>query len=163
MKRYLCLLSFLVILPALALPARYSVIPQARAENPSTGQNQAANGISTTTVAAYVTQQAKLYGIDPTKALWIVSHESQLGQNLYGDDGQSLGPWMISTIWHPEVGRACSLSLQCSTAWSLSWIKKNAGNIEQWSTWSCRFAWYPAATSTLGPAPAGYKEPQYCK
>jgi hypothetical protein len=89
----------------------------------------------------YVVSQAKIAGVDPIDALWIVSHESQLGQNLYGDDGQSLGFWQISTIYHPEVGRACSLNLQCSTAWSLNLIK--TGGIEQWSTWRFRFKWYP--------------------
>jgi hypothetical protein len=81
------------------------------------------------------------------------------------DDGQSLGYWMISTIYHPEVGRACSLSLRCSTAWSIAWIKK--GNIDQWTTWACRYAdnakWaYHDTTSTLGPAPKDYVIPKRC-
>ena len=96
--------------------------------------------IQTSSIREYVVEQANIYGVDPIKALWIVSHESQMGQNLEGDDGQSLGYWMISTVYHPEVGRACSLNLQCSTSWSLNWIKK--GNINQWSTWKYRCKWY---------------------
>jgi hypothetical protein len=108
--------------------------------NPKTSVEAEFGQESTSSVYAYITEQAKKAGVNPIDALWIVSHESQLGQNLVGDDGQSLGYWMISTIYHPEVGRACSLNLQCSTAWSLNWIKK--GNIDQWSTWRFRFAWY---------------------
>jgi hypothetical protein len=113
------------------------------------------------TVAAYVRQEAVAYGVNPTDALWIVSHESQDGQNMRGDDGQSRGYWMISDIWHPEVSTACADDLPCSTAWSLKWIF--AGNISQWSTWACRYALYPEATSTLGSAPEDYKKPNYCK
>ena len=133
-------------LPVNALPALSGASPE---------------GFTTSSVVEYITQQAKVAGINPLYAQWIVSHESQDGQNLSGDDGQSIGYWMISEKYHPEVGKACSLSLQCSTAWSLNWIAK--GHISEWSTWACRYAWYSDATSTLGPAPAGYKEPKYCR
>jgi hypothetical protein len=62
---------------------------------------------TTSTVAAYIRQEAISYGVSPTEALWIVSHESQDGQNMRGDDGQSRGYWMISSVYHPEVSTAC--------------------------------------------------------
>jgi hypothetical protein len=95
---------------------------------------------TTSTVAAYIRQEAISYGVSPTEALWIVSHESQDGQNMRGDDGQSRGYWMISSVYHPEVSTACVDNLQCSTDWSLKWIL--AGHINQWSTWRFRFKWY---------------------
>lgn len=147
---------------ALIAPKTYAVAPSTTLPvNASPASSSASpEGFTTSSVAEYITQQAIAYGINPIDAQWIVSHESQDGQNLSGDDGQSIGFWMISEKYHPEVGRACSLSLQCSTAWSLNWIAK--GHISEWSTWSCRYAWYPDATSTLGPAPAGYQQPKYC-
>jgi hypothetical protein len=117
---------------------------------------------STTSVYAYITEQAKKVGIDPIIAEWIVGKESQDGQNLYGDDSQSLGTWMISTVWHPEVPRSCSLSLQCSTSWSLAWLKK--GNANQWSTFACKYVWfYKDAVATFGLPPKGFISPKYCK
>jgi hypothetical protein len=100
-------------------------------------------------------------GVNPVNSAWIVDHESMDGQNLSGDDGQSLGYWMISRKYHPEVSVSSSMNLVSSTAWSLNWIKQ--GHIDQWSTWACRYAWYTDATSTLGAAPKEYKEPNYCK
>jgi hypothetical protein len=150
----------ITLLLALISPRAYAVQPvlAQTVKNPPQVKIQPLN---TFTVAAYVRQEAIAYGVNPTDALWIVSHESQDGQNMRGDDGQSRGYWMISDIWHAEVSTACADDLQCSTAWSLKWIL--AGNISQWSTWSCRYALYPEATSTLGPAPEDYKEPNYCK
>jgi hypothetical protein len=92
-------------------------------------------------VRAYVVSRAKALGVNPVDAAWIVDHESQDGENMRGDDGQSVGPWMISTVWHPEVPTSCSLNLQCSTNWSLHRII--AGHIQDWSTWKFRFKWYP--------------------
>ena len=166
--KYLCLALLLVFL----LPAKVVKISPVQAEQPpalKTVQNapqseiQPLNDTLTTSfsVRQYVEIQANALGVDPTDALWIVSHESQDGTNLYGDDGQSVGPWMISTVYHPEVGKECSLSLQCSTSWSLAHIID--GGIEQWTTWACRYAFYPDATSTLGPAPSSYVEPKYCR
>lgn len=117
-------------------------------ENLATGQISPAMGVSTTsqnpstsTVLAYVVEQAKKVGVNPIIAEWIVGHESQYGQNLIGDDGQSLGYWMISKEYHPEVPTSCSQDLQCSTSWSLNWIKQ--GNQDQWTTWRFRCKWYP--------------------
>jgi hypothetical protein len=96
---------------------------------------------STTTVRTYVLAQAKLLGVNPAKVEWIVGHESQYGQNMRGDDGQSRGYWMISSVWHPEVSDACADDLECSTAWSLHRILE--GHINEWSTWKFCRAWYP--------------------
>jgi hypothetical protein len=128
----------------LAQPARYSVLPVAQAQNASQVNFEPLNS---STVAAYVRQEALAYGVNPVDALWIVSHESQDGQNMRGDDGQSRGYWMISDVYHPEVSTACVDNLQCSTDWSLNWIK--AGHIDQWSTWKYRFEWYPAQNPPL--------------
>jgi hypothetical protein len=136
MKNSICVAAALFI-ASIAPPARYSVIPPA---NASTGQIQPAIALSTTTVVEYVRQEAIAYGVNPTDALWIVGHESQFGENMRGDDGQSRGYWMISDVYHPEVSTACADDLQCSTDWSLNWIK--AGHIDQWSTWRFRFQWY---------------------
>ena len=91
-------------------------------------------------VRAYVIAQAKAYAVNPDEADWIVSHESQYCQNMHGDDGQSRGCWMISSVYHPEVSDACAYDLQCSTAWSLKWIL--AGHINEWSTMRFCRAWY---------------------
>ena len=103
--------------------------------------------MATSTVAAYVRQEAIAYRVNPTDALWIISHESQDGLNMRGDDGQSRGYWMISDVYHPEVSTACADDLQCSTEWSLKWIL--AGHIDQWSTWRLRFKWYPTENPPL--------------
>jgi hypothetical protein len=161
MKRiWIPLLAGLPAILALLAPRSYAISPM-----PITGQNltvQPSEAQNTPSVVqAYVISRAKELGVNPTDALWILSHESQDCQNLYGDDGESRGCWMISLVWHPEVPKTCAMDLTCSTQWSLGWIK--SGNIDQWSTWACRYAWYPDATSTLGPAPIGYKEPEYCR
>lgn len=138
----LCIILTIELL--IAPTARYNVIPQVQAENPPQG-NFETN--SPTVVAAYIRKEAIAYGVKPTDALWIVSHESQDGQRMRGDDGQSRGYWMISSIWHPEVSIACADDLQCSTAWSLKWIL--AGHISQWSTWRLRFKLYPQENPPL--------------
>jgi hypothetical protein len=91
-------------------------------------------------VMAYVSAQAALKGVNVAKALWIVGHESQDGQNLRGDDGQSRGVWMISSIYHPEVSEKCADDLQCSTEWSLNRIL--AGHINEWTTYKFCRKWY---------------------
>jgi hypothetical protein len=164
MKRiWIPVIISILAISALTAPKTYAVAPStALPVNASPALSGASpEGFTTSSVAEYIELQAILAGINPIDAQWIVNHESQDGQNLSGDDGQSIGYWMISEKYHPEVGRACSLSLQCSTAWSMRWIAK--GHITEWSTWACRYAWYPDATSTLGPALANYEEPKYCK
>jgi len=91
-------------------------------------------------VQAYVMQQAILMHVDPLVAAFIVAHESQDGARMRGDDGQSRGYWQISSVYHPEVSTACADSLQCSTAWSLNWIRK--GHVMQWSTIRYCKKWY---------------------
>lgn len=82
-------------------------------------------------VDGYIRQEAAQFDINPNFASCIVSHESQ-DTDRTGDDGNSRGYWQISKIWHPEVADSCADSLECSTDWSLAWIK--AGHAKQWST-----------------------------
>lgn len=89
--------------------------------------------INEVSVKEYVYEQAKKAGVNPFKADWIVSHESQYGKNMKGDDGNSRGVWQVSKIWHPEVSDACAYDLGCSTKWSLARIA--AGHINEWSTY----------------------------
>jgi hypothetical protein len=96
----------------------------------------------------YVVAQCKIAGIQPADCSWIVSHESQDGDNMRGDDGQSRGYWMISSVWHPEVTNACADDLSCSTAWAIREIlhenvgEGKNGGIDEWSTWRWRFKWF---------------------
>ena len=125
------------------------------------GQKPAGIPNSTSSVFAYITEQAKKAGINPIDIQWIAIHESQLGQNLVGDDGDSLGYFMVDSKYHPEVSRACALSLQCSTAWSLPRIKSDP---DMWSTFACRYVWfYKDAVATFGLPPTDYVRPRYCK
>ena len=97
--------------------------------------------LPSSTVENYIVEQAEIEGVSETVVKWIVSHESQWGQRIVGDNGNSRGDWMISRIYHPEVSDWCSFNLQCSTAWSLNWIKK--GNENQWTTYRLRCKLYP--------------------
>lgn len=97
--------------------------------------------ISSQGVRAFVLNEAEKKGVNPIIAGWIVEHESQYGLRMRGDDGQSRGYWMISSVWHPEVSDACADDLKCSTAWSLDRIL--AGHVNEWSTWRFRFKLYP--------------------
>jgi hypothetical protein len=147
-----------LILSLLAPPRVYNVIAASNQENASQVKIQAAR--------AYVIAQSEALGISPVSSTWIIDHESQDCGHLYGDDGQSLGCWQISRVYHPEVSENCAMGLICSTQWSLGWIK--SGHINEWTSWACRYAdnakWaYHDATSTLGPAPKDYEVPNYCK
>ena len=117
-------------------------------ENLATGQISQINAIY---VHEYIEKEAKIYGVNPLLATWIVSHESQDGRTMVGDDGicrdqkspnfgketQSLGYWMINNCYHPEVPKVCSMNLQCSTAWSLKHIV--SGFVGEWTTFRfCR-------------------------
>jgi hypothetical protein len=102
---------------------------------------------STTSVYAYITEQAKKVGISLASTTFIVSHESQFDTEKVGDDGicpdpkspnygketTSRGTWQINSCYHPEVSDQCAFNLQCSTAFSLKLIA--AGGINQWSTY----------------------------
>ena len=143
-----------------AISAPIKPIVSVLAPNPATGQIQPLKGTLTPSqTREYVIEQAKQVGTPVIKATWILDHESQDGQNLVGDDGDGLGYWMIDHVYN-SVSSTCAMDLPCSTAWSLPRIKTNP---DMWSTWACRYAWYSEATSTLGPAPAGYVEPKYCR
>lgn len=88
----------------------------------------------------YILSQAKAENVSTTIISWIVQHESQWGQKMVGDDGNSRGIWMISRIWHPEVSQQCAMDMKCSTQFSLNLIKK--GQADQWSTWRLRCVLY---------------------
>lgn len=142
---------------ALISPKSYQVAPSAT----STVIVPPASNLGQIEVRAYVAEQAKLAGINVTDALWVIDHESQDGQNLYGDDGNSLGYFQISTIYQPQVGKDCSLSLPCSTAFFISSVKK--GNINWWTTFACKYVWfYKDAVATFGLPPKNYVAPKQC-
>ncbi len=138
--------------------------PHAKASQKSkSNQETITPSVSKTEIYDYLVKEAKIYGVDPIKATWIVSKESQWDATKMGDDGNSRGLWQISRIYHPEVSDACAMDWKCSTRWSMQWIAKDPSHIFQWTTWKCRYAFYPDATSTLGSAPEGYKTPKICK
>jgi hypothetical protein len=89
----------------------------------------------------FVVSQAAARGINPGLATCIVSHESQWDAAKPGDDGQSMGLWQISRIWHPEVPISVSLDPESSTIWALDWIAK--GHVGQWSTYRIYCLNYP--------------------
>ena len=91
-------------------------------------------------IKSYILSQAKAENVSTTIVSWIVEHESQWGQKMVGDDGNSLGIWMISRIWHPEVSQQCAMDMKCSTQFSLNLLKK--GQADQWSTWRLRCILY---------------------
>jgi len=99
-------------------------------------------------IDAYVRKQAVLYGVDPEEAVFIVSHESEHGKTMRGDDGQSRGYWMISETWHPEVSTSCADDLACSTDWALHYIA--SGRVNEWTTWKFRCEWYEDAPDCAG-------------
>jgi Lysozyme like domain len=84
-------------------------------------------------IRAYVEDAAKIRGINPRAAEWIVRHESRHHPEATGDGGESRGLWQINRAWHPEVSDACAYNVTCSTDWSLERIR--AGHIDEWSTW----------------------------
>jgi hypothetical protein len=122
-------------------PRVYLIYPAHGQELSSNARIEAEIAPSAHDLKPYITAQAQAYGVNPTLALWIVSHESQFDPTRKGDDGQSRGLWQISSIYHPEVTDACAFDIQCSTAWSLNWIVK--GNVMQWSTRRFCSEWYP--------------------
>lgn len=110
------------------------------AENASQGQISAITApLSPDAVRAYVINAAKKAGVNYRKVDWIVGHESQYGQNMLGDDGQSRGYWMIDSKYH-DVSDACADDLVCSTDWSLKQIL--AGHIKWWTTYAYCKLWY---------------------
>lgn len=81
----------------------------------------------------FVDQVSIAFGVNPTLSKCIVTHESQW-TDARGDDGNSLGWWQISRIYHPEVPSSTSHSFVSSTIWSVSWIA--SGHIRQWMTYA---------------------------
>jgi hypothetical protein len=99
--------------------------------------------LSTSSVIAYVRQEAALYGVNPVDALFIVAHESQDGQNLVGHEpngSTSYGFWQFNDA-NPDFDESCAMNLQCSTQLAMQWIL--AGKIARWSTWRFRCTMYP--------------------
>jgi hypothetical protein len=105
------------------------------------GEIAATSTINVSEVQNYVLEQAEALGVSSTEVAFIVSHESGWGARTMGDDGQSIGVFQISRVWHPEVPISCSESLVCSTNWALHWIL--SGHINQWTTWRLRCKLYP--------------------
>jgi hypothetical protein len=95
------------------------------------------------TVKTYVISQAKEHGVNPIKADWIISHESQYGQRLIGDSGKSIGPWQFNLEANKDISRDCALDLKCSTHLAFQWIAD--GKINAWSVWKMRHQWFESA------------------
>ena len=166
-------LSFYVfsprIVPVAAKNANPSIVAQA-AENAPQVNFRARNGTPESQVLAYVQKEADAAGIPADRALFILRHESQncgwgrvgyFDPAIQGDDGRSEGCWQIFLVAHPQVSRPCAESLLCSTAWAIGEMKKGRWN--EWSTWACRYVWFPADTiKTFGFDPH-YTPPSYCK
>lgn len=118
-------------------PSRVEPVIAKAQSNASTGQ---ISGIAWPLQAdqkdlkAFVVSQSVARNLNPGLTTCIVQHESQWNPTKPGDDGQSMGLWQISKIWHPEVPEAVSLSPVSSTLWALDWIA--SGHIRQWSTFA---------------------------
>jgi hypothetical protein len=98
---------------------------------------------SPSAVKSYVISQARIHGINPVKADFIISHESQYGQRVIGDSGKSIGPWQFNLEANPTISRDCVLDLKCSTHLAFQWIAD--GKINAWSVWRMRHKWYEDA------------------
>ena len=96
---------------------------------------------STEYIKSYILSQAKAENVSTTIVSWIVEHESQWGRRMVGDDGKSLGIWMIDRQYHPNISEQCANSMTCSTRVSLEWLKQGKQDI--WSTWRLRCTLYP--------------------
>lgn len=101
-------------------------------------------------VRAYVEKTAKEYGVNPTKALWIIDHESQdcwqqgrYNPALEGKEPNgsiSFGCWQFNNR-NSNFDIECATDLPCSTEMAMRWIL--AGKINKWTTYSERFLLYP--------------------
>jgi hypothetical protein len=141
--KYLLLCLTLAFAPILAHAAVYKVVPPSHATNLVAGIS-AQNSPTVDDVKAFIVAQAVKYDVPTETAIWIVGHESQFDWRFgrfdpaeVGDDGNSIGTWQISVIYHPEVPVTCSASLECSTDWAMQQLK--AGRANTWSTYRlCR-------------------------
>jgi len=94
-------------------------------------------------VKQYIVSEAKEYGVNPTIALFIVSHESQNCKNLIVPEKNgsiSYGCWMFNNR-NPDFDYACVMSMECSTNLAMQWILD--GRLNRWTTWSERCKLYP--------------------
>lgn len=92
----------------------------------------------------YIVRRSNEIGVNPALSICIVKHESNF-LDVPGDHGNSVGPWQISMIWHPEVATSTSHSLAGSTTWALLWIKN--GHVKEWSTYALYCSHIPLARS----------------
>jgi soluble lytic murein transglycosylase-like protein len=88
----------------------------------------------------YVEAEAKLYGVNPETADFIVEHESRFDPAAIGDSSSSFGMWQINLPSHPEITQTEALDYRWSTEWAMTQII--AGRVNQWSTWRHRDDWY---------------------
>ena len=75
------------------------------------------------------------YGLtldEKIKAVSIINCESRWNPYAVGDNSKSFGLWQIHEGYHPEVGRACSFDVYCSTRWALEKYQKD-GSFKAWS------------------------------
>ena len=88
----------------------------------------------------YVALEAKKAGVNVSKSLWVLDHESEDGNRMIGDDGQSIGWFQISRKYHPEISVSCAMSLPCSTSFFLQSVLR--GKITEWTTYKYCRKWY---------------------
>lgn len=136
------ILAFIAYLP----PRVYSV----EGINPEGAPQKSASvqTLSKEEVRAFVLREAKVYGVNPARPLWIIDHESQdcwqkgyYDPALTGDDGISVGCFQFNIKANPRISRSCAENLSCSTKLAMQWILR--GKINAWTTWFYRFIWYP--------------------
>jgi hypothetical protein len=100
-------------------------------------------------IRAYIVQQAKFAGVPPSRALFIVQHESHFDPTMTGDTDKvcprtgrkqrSRGLWQISDCYHSEVDDATAYSVVRSTVWAMSRLLSKPN---EWSTWKFRHRWH---------------------
>lgn len=91
-------------------------------------------------IRGFIREQAIKYGVDPELADWIVKKESNYSPLAVGDDGNSRGLWMISSIYNPQVSDRCAFDIKCSTDWAIKELV--AGNKNKWSVVKYCKEWY---------------------
>lgn len=119
------------------LPPIINKIPRNKADR---GLVWAYNVIERETVRRVVREEAIKHGVDPELADWIVKKESNYNSKAIGDDGNSRGLWMISSIYNPQVSDKCAFDVKCSTNWAMKELA--AGNKNKWSVVRFCKNWY---------------------
>lgn len=98
------------------------------------------NATNTAIIREFIRGEAIKHGIDQKLVDWIVKKESNYNPLAVGDDGNSRGLWMISSIYNPQVSDKCAFDVECSTAWAMKELA--AGNKNKWSVVRFCFKWY---------------------